>query len=250
MPEEVEKKEDNINSLCKKYFTPELCDESVTESKRTLELKLWTQLEMYGNKIAGNYSKLGQEDCEDAIILAIGECFKNWREKEPQVAYSVYYAAAVRRNFIHANEERQERVAKEVSLQENILNNPDRTVGDNVEDVHEQNKNEIDAALSCIVERLDKIEEFFCEEKNNSRESESTINCLSAFLTLEFAEDFSKWGSVIREEYGRNYSFMNKQVFGMRKVVNKKKLAELFGKPETAASRKFNGFLNKIKQSV
>ena len=174
---------------------------------------------MYGNKIAGNYSKLGQEDCEDAIILAIGECFKNWREKEPQVAYSVYYAAAVRRNFAHANEKRQERVAKEVSLQENILNNPDRTVGDNVEDVHEQNKNEIDAALSCIVERLDKIEEFFCEE-------------------------------VIREEYGRNYSFMNEQVFGMRKVVNKKKLAELFGKPETAASRKFNGFLNKIKQSV
>lgn len=27
------KKEDNIDSLCKKYFTPELCDEPVTESK-------------------------------------------------------------------------------------------------------------------------------------------------------------------------------------------------------------------------
>lgn len=250
MPEEVEKKEDNINSLCKKYFTPELCDESVTESKRTLELKLWTQLEMYGNKIAGNYSKLGQEDCEDAIILAIGECFKNWREKEPQVAYSVYYAAAVRRNFIHANEERQERVAKEVSLQENILNNPDRTVGDNVEDVHEQNKNENDAALSCIVERLDKIEEFFCKEKDSSRVNENTMNCLSALLTLELKDDFSKWGNVIRGEFGRDYSFLNKQVFGMRERLDKKQVAALFGKSATRCSHILQDFLNKIKASV
>ncbi len=100
----IEEKKDNINSLCKKYFTPEICDEAITESKDTLKKNIMTQLYKYGLWCFNERIKnLNQEDKEksplifrddlkdDSIINAIEIIFDKGEKKEIQGFYSSYF---------------------------------------------------------------------------------------------------------------------------------------------------------------
>ena len=76
-----DEKEENINSLCKKYFTPELCSESITESKIALKGKIWTQLVKYGTWICRkNFVKLTEEMISEKIIDIILLCWPKWKK--------------------------------------------------------------------------------------------------------------------------------------------------------------------------
>lgn len=241
-------KEDNINSLCKKYYTPELCKEPVTETKRTLELKLWTQLEKYGHKVSQNYSALTSEDCEDVIIYTIGECFKNWKDAIPKATYSAYYSGALTNNFTKKNAEVQKRNNDEVSLQKQTSQKDTKlTLGDKLENIQDKNKKENEQALNVIVEQLDVIEKAFSDRVQKGREDKNTANCRAALLTLELKEDFLKWGYIIKGEYGRNYSFIDKRILKMSDKLNKNKVAALFGINPTRATHILQDFLKEVK---
>lgn len=113
MADSDKKNEDNINSLCKKYFTPELCAEPVTESKITLRNNIVSQLIKFSKYLWGktDYNKLDlpvfyiesadgkkvkalNATLEEAIGDAIGSCFKKWKEQSPNAPYTAYYKQA------------------------------------------------------------------------------------------------------------------------------------------------------------
>ncbi len=119
MAKQIEQNE-NINSLCKKYFTPELCEELVTESKTTLQNKICKQLILYGRKIwnSKGYRNLENLDkgtdifyenedfevplvMDESIYEAIATCFNAWKKEPPTVAYTVYFATTVSNSFSH-----------------------------------------------------------------------------------------------------------------------------------------------------
>ena len=126
-------KEDNINSLCKKYFTPELCDEHVTESKHTLRNKLWEQLYKYGLVVFNKKFTISDEVtkeqiCYNVIEDAIVKCFEKFSE-EPKDNYKAYYAT-----IIEDFGKRAKKTRKESSLQGPIKKDEDGILQDTIED--------------------------------------------------------------------------------------------------------------------
>lgn len=127
------KKEENIDSLCKKYFTPELCDEPVTESKAKLQNKICEQLIIFGRYLwkQKNYKNIKTLDMipdptalipkddendnrplisssmEDAIYEAIGILFKNCKKNIPDVSYKSYFSAILNNEFLKKVDEEQ-----------------------------------------------------------------------------------------------------------------------------------------------
>lgn len=119
------KKEDNIDSLCKKYFTPELCDEPVTESKMALQNKICQQMIILGRSVwkKKNYKELENLDMvsdptekedngymissamEDAIYEAIANSFNTWKKELPRVSYTAYFRGVLKTEFIKCVDE-------------------------------------------------------------------------------------------------------------------------------------------------
>lgn len=118
------KKEENINSLCKKYFTPELCDEPGSESKRALQNELCKQLVIFGRSLwkqsrykdiknlnmvpdpTMSVPKKGEKDnrpvvssaMEEAIYEAIGIFFAKCKTNPPN-SYTAYFSAISKHEF-------------------------------------------------------------------------------------------------------------------------------------------------------
>ena len=97
MPDE-KKEPDNINSLCKKYFTPELCDEPVLESKRTLKRKLQEQLYKYGVAVVSRKFLVKDADtkeqfCFDVVEDAMEKFFEKGNEKVISQNFAAYFSA-------------------------------------------------------------------------------------------------------------------------------------------------------------
>ena len=94
MAENVEKNGDNINSLCKKYFTPELRAGLSRKDERTLQLKLIRQMEAFANDLwkKSNYKKLNLPKNEKNDVVtkveakdsAIALCFSSWKKNPLQ----------------------------------------------------------------------------------------------------------------------------------------------------------------------
>lgn len=119
------KKEENINSLCKKYFTPELCDEPVTESKMALQNKICQQMIILGRSVWNkrNYKELENLDMisdpngdadngymissamEDAIYIAIAKFFNKWKKELPKESYTAYFYKVLDTEFIKSVDE-------------------------------------------------------------------------------------------------------------------------------------------------
>lgn len=117
----LEKKEKEINNLCKKYFMPHLCENTVTETKATLESKLCKELIILGRLIWNkkSYKKILNLDkttdpikndaeneissaMEDAIYEAIALCFKEWKNQKSITSYVAYFNVVVSNEFIKA----------------------------------------------------------------------------------------------------------------------------------------------------
>ncbi|MBP5602413.1 MAG: hypothetical protein J6X78_06770 [Treponema sp.] len=236
---------DDINSLCKKYFTPQLCDEIITESERSLFIKLYTQLQKYAYKISKNYSSLIYDDIEDVIQNTITECFAKWRE-EPKTNYTDYFSISIKHAFDKANIDAKRKKDNERSMDDTISDD-NKTLEQSIAD-EKQNKKYPE--LNSIVERLDKLDSFFTKWSNGKykkrahKKDESTINCLSALLTYEMKDDFIQWGLIIKQEYKRNYSFVDKRILNMEKSLSKAGIAALYGLSATRASHILSDFLD------
>ena len=97
MTENVEKNEDNINSLCKKYVTLGLCkkeEKDYSPEERKLQLKLIKQMELFANYLwkKKNYKNLNLPGTENNDVVtkieakdsAIALCFSSWDKKPLQ----------------------------------------------------------------------------------------------------------------------------------------------------------------------
>ena len=94
MAENSEKNEDNINSLCKKYFTPELRTALSKKEERELQLKLIKRMEIFANSLWNkrNYKNLNLQKNEKNDVVtkveakdsAIALCFSSWKKNPLQ----------------------------------------------------------------------------------------------------------------------------------------------------------------------
>ena len=236
----AERNADNINSLCKKYFTTELCDEPVTETKRALELKLWTQLEKYGHKIARNYSALTSHDADDVVIFTIGECFKNWREKALQNStYTAYYATALKNNFARENEEAGKKNSREISLSTPVKGKNDKgeTTQNEPADTVEDKAMPMDSALALaddIEQKFKFIEKVFRLKKRDF--------WWNSLITWYFYDDLHKFFSLSNVAITR-FSFIDAKLYNSSIKENQKDIAKYLGKDEGQLSRATDKFL-------
>ncbi len=234
-------KEDNINSLCKKYFTPELCEDCITESKSTLERKLWVQLEKYGKKISQKYQYVTEEGTEDVLIQTISECFKNWKNGTLNTSYTAYYATALSNNFIKENI-RAGNAAEQVSLDAPKKDSDDYkvTLGDIIEDKNFRNpveeveiKSEADARFKFI---------DYCFRIKKGKDWWKSI------LTCHFYEELHKLVSSYSGIRLNRYSFVDMDIYNWKEPPTQKSVAEHLGKDEGQLSTKLKVFLSFVKE--
>lgn len=243
----TEKKQDNINSLCKKYFKPELCNEPVTETKESLFNKLLIQLKKYGYKVGKNYSALLLDDIEEIIDDTIFNCFQNWKEN-PTDNYTAFYSVSLKHDFEKANIKAKCKKEKEVSIDN--LNNDNKTFEETITDDCQGNKH---PELEPVIDQLDQLDIYFqkwCDgtlKKGSHKKDETTKRFLSALLTFEMRDDFLKYEKIIKEEYNKTYSFMNKQILNMSKRLSKADIAELYGLSDSRGSHIFRDFKKSIQ---
>lgn len=221
MVEKNEKKE-NINSLCKKYFTPELCDEPVTETKRALEFKLYKQLVMYGRKIIGIYSYNKQYDIEDILQETVIACFEQWKTVSLE-KYASYYGKAIKNNFIRKNKQKDKRDNKEISS--NILKDSDE---------------ELISTEEEIKMRLRFIDKCFRAKKR--------ADWWKGIVTGYLYEDLHTFFSHYPSEPMQRYSFIDVEIYNWENAPTQKQVAQFLGKDEGQVSRALTAFLENIEE--
>lgn len=221
MVEKNEKKE-NINSLCKKYFTPELCDEPVTETKRALEFKLYKQLVMYGRKIIGIYSYNKQYDIEDILQETVIACFEQWKTVSLE-KYASYYGKAIKNNFIRKNKQKDKRDNKEISS--NILKDSDE---------------ELISIEEEIKMRLRFIDKCFRAKKR--------ADWWKGIVTGYLYEDLHTFFSHYPSEPIQRYSFIDVEIYNWENAPTQKQVAQFLGKDEGQVSRALTAFLENIEE--
>ena len=233
-------KEDNINSLCKKYFTPELCEDCVTESKSTLEKKLWVQLEKYGKKISQKYHSVTDEDIEDVLIQTISDCFKNWRKGTPSTSYSAYYSASLRNNFMGENI-RSKKQGMELCLDAPIdeSDSPTSTIGDTIGD-ESANFTDIVETSFDAKKQFKFIDKCFRAKKGK--------DWWKSILTCYFYEDLHKLADSCPDTSLDRYSFIDMNIYNWNETPTQKKVAEYLGKDEGQMSTKLKVFINFVKE--
>ena len=231
--------EDNINSLCKKYFTPELCAEPVTESKTTLERKLWIQLQKLGTTISRKYSSVGADDREDIILNTISECFKNWRKSCLTFVYSAYFSSAVKRGLLKAKAKHGQQQATEISLDTETDSGSGITVGDTIAD----KTADVPANFETVAEakkRFKFIDYCFRMKKRT--------DWLKGIVTVHFYDDLHLLVQLSPDLDLARFSFVDMTVYNWNPAPSQKQIAGYFGKDEGQLSKALKKFLALVEE--
>lgn len=237
----INDKDENINSLCRKYFTPELCDELVTETKRTLLSKLYSQLVMYGKKIGRQYSLIEQDEIEDIIQETIHNCFVQWN-KSPFGKYTSYYAKALKRNFISKNKENVKINENEISLQSPIQNGDKGNC--TLENIVEDSSSDFVTALNSVEnakKRFRFINTCFCAKKRE--------DWWKGIVTCYFYEDLHTFFACCPSEPMQRYSFIDMSIYKREHKPTQKEVAQFFDKDEGQMSRALHSFIEYVKEA-
>jgi len=238
MTENVEKNGDNIDSLCKKYFTPELCAEPVLESKRTLEMKIWTQMEKYGKKLGKDYFALSEDDLEDVVLSTISACIQNWKLNLPSSAYKSYYAVALKNNFANANKKARQKNDMEISMATPLKDKKDgshKTLEDIVE--YPQDK------LSDNGYSKSEGGEYAVKFINKIFRMKKRADWWKSLVTAVFYELLHRYFALSEDETPDMYSFIDKTVYDLPSKPTQKEIANILGKDEGQLSRATDKFL-------
>ncbi len=238
----AENEKDDINSLCKKYFTPDSCKEGVTESKATLERKLWVQLEKYGKKISGDYSSIKEEDCEDILIQTISECFKNWKRSVPNTSYTAYYAAALSNNFSNENKKAKKRNENEISFSAPIEGDGNKTIGDTIED--KASANDVSAVSESVLEAKERFKFIdYCFRLKKREDWWKTL------LTGYFYNDLHNLAYASPDINLQKFAFIDMEIYNWKDVPTQRQIAEYLTKDAGQLSRAIKTFISFIKES-
>ena len=244
---EKNEKEENINSLCKKYFTPELCDEPVTETKRALEFKLYAQFKRYGKKISREYSQLikdsNGDEIEGFIYEAIAKCFSKWRKfpLKNDSAYSAYFGSAIDKIFIRENKNIGKTRETEISL-EASQNGDEKEYSrkDNLEDSSEVSAEELISTEEEIKMRLRFIDKCFRAKKR--------ADWWKGIVTGYLYEDLHIFFSHYPSEPIQRYSFIDVEIYNWENAPTQKQVAQFLGKDEGQVSRALTAFVENIEE--
>lgn len=229
-----ENKGENINSLCKKYFTPELCDEPVTESKAALKGKILEQLLNFGDWICDkNFSQFGGRNlfCE-VVLNTIESCWQNW-EKKAIDSYNSYFAFAVRTNVSNHIDSKKEEINKnnisldEVYNTENSKNTLEESISDKRDLVNEEI--EINEALENVEKYLKSVDIWF---KSRKREDWN-----KAYITAELYDGLHQYFDYYPEKKLSVFSFIDNTIYNLSQEPKNKELAKIIDRDEGQLSR-------------
>ena len=234
---EKNEKEGNINSLCKKYFTPELCDEPVTETKQALEFKLYKQLVMYGRKIIGIYSYNKQYDIEDILQETVIACFEQWKTVSLE-KYASYYGKAIKNNFIRKNKQNDKRDNKEISSNTPKGNDEDS-------DILEDDIQSPDYIKSPFYDKEIKMRLRFIDKCFRARKR---AGWWKGIVTGYLYEDLHTFFSHYPSEPMQRYSFIDVEIYNWENAPTQKQVAQFLGKDEGQVSRALTAFVENIEE--
>lgn len=239
------KKEENINSLCKKYFTPELCDEPVTESKMSLKGKIYTQLLKLGDWICDkNFSRYGGSDafCE-IVISTIEDSWKKW-EEESRKSYSAYFAVSVKNNVNSFLESKQGQInSTAVSLDTPIGTDGNRTLLDKIEEKmsieSEEEKKEI------ARENMKKVEDYL-KAVDSWFKIRTRQDWNKSFVTAELYAGLHQYFDYYQDKKITRFSFIDEKIYNLPQEPMNKELAIIIGKSETQLTHKRKEFREQV----
>ena len=251
MEDSKSKEENPINLLCKKYFTPELCDGPVTETPAALKNKAFAELLSYGDKICCKKFR-GKEDhlCME-IVKTIEACWNSWKKSPCSSSYSGYFYKALCNNL------KKLCVQKEAEFKEMPF---DSSVDkyDESDDKTASLDDKIDSD-SMLDKLFDDIEIYTRAVRADVRKSLCVMFTYRILHDAEFPD--SGW---IKEKH-KKYDFINMELaedyFAKQKVAKsenkkfkytQKDVSKLFGIPEKTLSdrsRKIDSFFDLQKNN-
>lgn len=225
---------ERINFLCMKYFTPELCDELITESKSALKGKIVTQLIKFGEFLFQKYCKTYQLDFElfcVNVIDVIESCWKNWEKEPKNRKYSSYFAKAIQNELLKISTDKNSR-----SISLNEFEDSGRECADQRNLIDSQiEKSE---AISLVEKYLKMVNMWFQIRK---REPWNT-----AIVTTELYEGLHLYFDYYPERKISQFTFIDERIFMLPKVPLNKELAQFLGRDEGQISRARKKFREQV----
>ena len=238
-------KEDNINSLCKKYFTPELCDEPVNESKKTLKGKILTELINYGDYIVKKKFETRNIDFSIVVIDTIEKCWEKWEAgKMTGQFYSTYFASSIKSNCV-----------TELKKKENSnlsANNTYNRKEDEPKSIYETTEDERYLSPDIYVEKKNLIFTVLriVENAYRNKERKKHKTWLSPVITLALFDALQKVCNSYGENLLQRYSFADPSIYKLDEKPTRKAIAKSLGYDEGYLKKELEKFFAPIEQDV
>lgn len=259
MEDSKSKEENPVNLLCKKFFTPELCDGPVTETPAALKNKAFAELLSYGDEICRKKFR-GKEDllCVE-IVKTIEACWNSWKKSPCASSYSGYFYKALCNNLAKVCVQKDDEF-KAMSFDSSVdkYGEPVTLLDFEPDDETASLDDKIDND-SKIDKLLDGIEIYTRAVRADVRKS------LCVMFTYRILDDAEFPDSGWIEEKHKKYGFINMELAGdyfakqkVAKSENKKfkytqkDVSKLFGIPEKTLSdrsRKIDSFFDSLRNN-
>ena len=233
MAEKIEKNGESINSLCKKYFTPELCEKPITESKIALKNKILSKLLEYGENICHKYfPKMDFDLVCEKILDVIESCWENWSSEKKDKNYSSFFYISVRNKILSFKDSKNEILnTRAMSLDESIDDDEKmsahETVGD--ERYATKNENERKDQLEDVENYLKAVDSWF---KIRKREDWNKI-----LVTAILYDGLHKYFDYYPNKNISRFSFIVESIYNLPEEPSNKDLAKILQKDEGQLSK-------------
>lgn len=242
------KSEDNINSLCKKYFTPELCKESVTDTKTMLKNKLLTQLVKYGDFILKDEDKnekseqKGSDLCE-VVIDTIDKCWEKWEAGLNPNSYSAYFGKAVKQNRLSELKKKENRIqSSNLPVYVDDEANESDSLQDSTEDKSFLTPSQRFESKSKSQKFLYTIDKVFRLKKRS--------DWLKSVLTGELYTGLHAYYDLFPEENIERLSFVDLEIYNWKEKPTQKQVSDFLNKDAGQMNKALNNFLNPIREML
>ena len=243
-------KEDNINSLCKKYFTPELCKEAVMESKPTLKRKLQEQLYRYGLAVVSRKFTIADKDTKeqfffDVVEDSIEKFFKKGEERAISSTYTSYFSAILWDFGLKAKKKLKK---APVSLNATIKNSEGEA--STLLDVQKGDERLTVANWESIISALQEAKSKFLFIDKCYR-AKKRSDFLKSMITQRLYADLHKYFESINDNVKsffddsvKRYVFIDTVVYNWGSAPSAKEIAAYLEKDEGQMSKAVNKFLD------
>lgn len=239
---EEKKGKDKINTLCKKLFRPDLCEEPVTESKEALQKKLLAQLIRYGDWIVAKKIKENEYiDFSMVVLDTIEKCMEKWREGIESTAFSTYFYNAVLQNCLN-----------EIKLKDNqnisvygANDDEDTPLYDMREDQKNLSAEKKLVEEDTVLNALKVIDRFY-----RLKESKEHKDWLGPLLTCELYEGLHDFSNKFGGAGLKKLKFVDYAIYNLNKKLTRKQVAERYGVTDSYLCKEIQRFFEPVKDEL